>query len=644
MTFRFTEKLNRLPDTLALLEGLDTAALELSLRNGHQRHAIAVGSGGSAVSAEFFARCRETLLYRPTLVHTPLEFVLGSADISNHDVWIFSAGADNPDVVAAVHAAICRRPASLHLVTRNPRGIAVRRMAAEGGYVHTVPVADEKDGYLATHSLIATVGALLISAHRITAETPEGDLLPQLSNRVKRILYPSDRGMFHRALKSIGRTDTLIVLRDPQLRTVSALLETSAWETGICTIQCTDFRNFAHGRHAWLQTRSERSFILALTGRDSREAWQSIQSVLPSNQRQLEVDFDDCGRFANSVGVVKGLVLVESIGSSLGIDPGKPSIGQFGSAMYESDALHYIAVRLSPSIRQKRSAMFFHDEPRYSSTSPFDVEQNRLRELGQAIFGGLVLDYDGTLISTEHRYTEPQVDMVQEIGRLHYEGMKLGIATGRGGSAGEDLRSVLEESIHPLVTIGYYNGGYITTLDVDIKKYRPPPDGGIDEAIGWMERRQDLFRKFEKPKRGVQISIQMGDLVDPACFPLQAQECGAVAEGRVRISQSGHSFDLVVTRASKLNVVDAVRNQLDNTAAVLRIGDSGSRYGNDNALLSHPYGISVGDVCDAPDGCWSLFGDYLTGPDAVLRILRAIVLSDKRKFRLDIASLTLDRR
>ena len=644
MTFRFTEKLNRLSDTLSLVTGLDTAELELSLRKGHQRHAIAVGSGGSAVSAEFFARCRETLLYRPTLVCTPLEFVLGSSDISNHDVWIFSAGADNPDVIAAVHAAAYRRPASLHLVTRNPRGVAVRRTAAVGSYVHTVPVADEKDGYLATHSLIATVGALLIAAQRITAETSEVNSLQQLLNRVRQVLYPSCREKFHRAFNSIVSTDTLIVLSDPQLRTVSALLETSAWETGICTIQCTDFRNFAHGRHAWLHTRSERSFVLALTGRDSREAWQSIQAVLPSSQRQLEVDFADCGRFANAVGVLKGLVLVESIGLSLGIDPGKPSIGQFGPAMYESDALHHTALKLVPSIRQKRSAMFYHDEPRYSSTLPFDVEQDRLRELGQAIFGGLVLDYDGTIISTEHRYTQPKTDMVREIERLHEEGMKLGIATGRGGSAGEDLRSVLEESIHPLVMIGYYNGGYITTLDVDIEKRRPPPDGSIDEAIDWMESRQDLFRSFKKPKRGVQISIQIVDLVDAACFPLEAQECSAIAEGRVRISQSGHSFDLVMAQANKLNVVEAVTDQLDNTAAVLRIGDSGSRYGNDNALLSHPYGISVGDVCDAPDGCWSLFGDYLTGPDAVLRILRAIALTDKNKFRLDIASLTLDRR
>lgn len=33
---------------------------------------IAVGSGGSAVSAEFFARCRETLLSEITTVETPM--------------------------------------------------------------------------------------------------------------------------------------------------------------------------------------------------------------------------------------------------------------------------------------------------------------------------------------------------------------------------------------------------------------------------------------------------------------------------------------------------------------------------------------------------------------------------------------------
>lgn len=641
---RFTEKIDRLPKTVAMLADLDTTGIEAALRGGRLRPAIAVGSGGSVVSAEFFARCRETLSYSPTMVQTPMDFVLGSADISDSDVWLFTAGAENPDVVAVVRAAASRRPASVHVVTRTPNGPAARNALAERGHVHIVPVAEAKDGFLATHSLLATVGALLIAADRVSGETAGSDLLSLFANRTNDALAPANRAKCCQIVETLDRQDTLIVLADPQLHTVSVLLETSVWETGICAVQSTDFRNFGHGRHAWLHHRGDRSLVLALTGQDSREAWRSLESVLPPTQRRHEVYFGACGRFANAVGAVEGMVLVEAMGLTVGVDPGKPSIGQFGRSMYGSEALQQIAARLPASVRQKRSAMFVRDDPDHCGISLADVEAERLRNLGKGIFGGVVLDYDGTIVSTKDRYSPPGIALVQELERLHHAGLKLGVATGRGGSAGTDLRAVFDSSIHRTVTMGYYNGGYITTLDVDIKKQRPPSDDGIDEAIAWMQRRQDLFRTFQRPERGVQISIQHGDLLNPERFVLDAQECPAVIDGRVRLDRSGHSFDLVVANANKLNAVRAVTDQLDNGLAVLCIGDSGSRYGNDNALLSNPYGISVGEVCDTPFGCWSLFGDHLTGPDAVLKILRALVASDTGRFHLDVTSLTLDRR
>lgn len=644
MKSRFTEKLDGLPATLAMLGNLDTSGLERAMRVGCQRHAIAIGSGGSAVSAEFFARCRATLSYSPTFVQTPLEFVLDSSDISNYDVWIFSAGADNSDVLAVTQAVRSRRPASMNFVTRNPFGVAAQMARNEGGHVHVVTVADDKDSYLATHSLVATVGALLIAAHGLVGDFNRTDLLARLSDGIGRLLAPEYRNELYHKIVDLKRLDTLIVLADPQLRAVSVLIETSIWETGICNVQNTDFRNFAHGRHTWLHYHGGRSFLLALTGRDSRETWGAIASVLSPTQQRLHFNFQDCGRLANAIGVVEGMVLVEAIGINLGVDPGKPGVSEFGRVMYENGCLRSISERLSAAVRQKQSAMLLHDEPAYSSILPYEAERIRLARLGHASFGGLVLDYDGTMICTENRGGLPDPILIEEVARLHDSGMKLGIATGRGGSAGADLRAVLDESVHRLVTIGYYNGSYITTLDVDIEQHRPPPDEGIDETIAWMEGRTDLFRIFDEPRRGVQVSVQMHDLVDPKLFPLEAQECVAVRDGRVRITQSEHSFDLVVARANKLNVVRAVSDNINGSSAVLCIGDSGSRQGNDYALLSHPFGISVGEVCDAPDGSWSLFGSHIAGPDAVLRILRALVLSTTGEFHLDVASLTLDRR
>src|SRR3546814_17833930 len=105
MTTRFAEKLNRLSETVAMFSGFDSAEMKKAIIAGRDRHAIAVGSGGSVISAEFFARCRETLSHGTTSIQTPMHLVLGLSDVSDSDVWLFSAGANNPYTIAAVRLA-----------------------------------------------------------------------------------------------------------------------------------------------------------------------------------------------------------------------------------------------------------------------------------------------------------------------------------------------------------------------------------------------------------------------------------------------------------------------------------------------------------------------------------------------------------
>ena len=57
---------------------------------------------------------------------------------------------------------IARRARSINLVTRNPLGKTSQNVRTHPrGRVHPVPVSDQKDGFLATHSLVGTIGILL---------------------------------------------------------------------------------------------------------------------------------------------------------------------------------------------------------------------------------------------------------------------------------------------------------------------------------------------------------------------------------------------------------------------------------------------------------------------------------------------------
>ena len=640
----FFEKLQTLPKTAALLADLDAVDLRASLDAGRERRTLAVGSGGSLIAASYFARCRETVFGEPTCVGTPAHVVLGTVDLSNADVWLFSANAANPDIEASIDAATTRRARSVNLVTTNPMGSASLRIQSQPrGRVHRVPVSDRKDGFLATHSLVGTVGALLHTFDSLSDDPVGRDLPRQFVAAITDAVTPDACSRIRRELGSVSSDDVLVILSDPQLEPVSMLIETSAWETALCAVQRTDPRNFAHGRHTWIKHQGSRTILLGLLGNETRDIWTSISKLLPPGQRQASMRFGDCGRFRNAVGIVDGMVLIEAIGRSQGVDPARPVIGPFGRPIYHNTALRNLSTSLVPAARQKRAAILRRDDPANTGFAVQSTWRKRLARLTAAKFRGLVLDYDGTMVPTENRCEPPSRAMIRELARLHNAGLAIGIATGRGGSAGEELRAALPGSMHSRIVMGYYNGGYLTALDIDIDKHPPPPDEAIEEVFQWLQRNRHFFRKYRPRNSRVQISLSVDDVESPERLLDEIQHCPALTRGAVKVNRSGHGIDLFRADISKRVVIEALAQDMEgDNSAILCIGDSGSRGGNDNELLSHEFGISVGSVCGTPGGSWSLFGDEVTGPAAVIRILRAMQPDAPGTVRINLHSLETD--
>jgi len=643
MTPNFSAKLDGLRDTVDRLDSFDATSLAAALAEGRGRVAIAIGSGGSAVAAAFLACCRDTLGLGQTLVQTPMEVALGLHDLSACDVWLFSAGADNADAIAAARAAVQRRCQSLRLVTRGPSGAATAIVVESGGTVHAVPVATERDGYLATHSLVASVGALLLASDVVAADAVgQPVLIEALRRRIAEGREPASRSALVERFATMSPRDAILLITDPQLRPVAALLETSIWEACLAPVQLTDLRNFAHGRHTWLHHRGDETVVVALVGTETREIWGALAAAMPASIRQLTVNLADCGRLANALGIVDGFGLIEAMGQARGIDPAKPGYGDFGPTMYADDGLERLVRRMPPPVRHKRRAMARAGELIGATDPLLEISRERLEGLGATTIGGVVFDYDGTLVATAERYDPPRREIADQLIRLDAAGVRIGIATGRGGSAGQDLRAVLPEAMHPRIVVGYYNGSHLATLDVDLDAQPPSADPAVEAAAAWLSGRADLFITPNYKVRGRQITVDAEVLRQPYRFRRDMFNCPAVREGRVTVIGSGHSFDIVASEATKLRVVAALRALVDDGQEILCFGDSGARTGNDYALLSHPYGISVGEVCGAPNGCWSLFGDFPTGPDALLMALRALLPSTGGGTRLDVASLSLD--
>lgn len=633
----FSEKLDTLMQTVEAVLHAELSALSGALRTGLLSPAIAVGSGGSAVAAAYLARCRLTVGAAPTSVQTPLELVIESASLASNQVWLFTANGENPDILAAFDAAVARGAASIQIVTSKPGSLLI---AAAAGHptaqVHIVPVRDPKDGFLATHSLVGAVTALLLAFDQ-AAEFPVGEELPKAYGDAGReILAGPRREAMRELLAPFAGRSTLLVLEDPRLSSIGTLIETSLWECAICAVQRTDFRNFAHGRHVWLHKRAQDTAIIALTGTETMEVWADIASQVPANCAVSSLDHGNCGRLQNALGILQGLTVVEALGSLSGIDPGKPGTGAFARPIYDAPSLSAANARLHPSVRQKQAAVVRRDHPENRGEDLPARFRGFTERLAASAIAGLILDYDGTLVTYTGRFQPPREELITELRRLLGLGLLVGVATGRGKSAGEDLRPLIPQEHHPDILIGYYNGAYLQPLSVDIKKQRPSVSPRVAAVAKWIDDNPSLLSKQEFKNSGPQLSVDLEVVRDPESFAREFMQAFGGA-GDLRIVQSSHTFDICLASACKTAVMQAMSKRSKSPdAKFLCVGDSGGRAGNDHILLGTPLGISVDEVCDRVGACWSLFGAEIRGPDALLRLLRALDADGMGIVRLNV--------
>jgi phosphoglycolate phosphatase-like HAD superfamily hydrolase len=279
--------------------------------------------------------------------------------------------------------------------------------------------------------------------------------------------------------------------------------------------------------------------------------------------------------------------------------------------MYSDTALVELSEKLSAPVRAKRQAAAEH---RSSLDADYVAAEHAfLHLLTTASFAGIIFDYDGTLVSTSGRYHPPEHEIAEQITRLIELGVTVAIATGRGGSAGEDLRRVLAPAHHDAVVVGYYNGAHIRQLSVDISDDPAPRAPEIEVVERWIDAHADAFAKLDFKRSGVQLSIPLTHL-------RQANDFAA--------SLAEH-FP---------HVIEAVRKKRPD-GGILCIGDSGHAAGNDHKLLGGALGLSVGRVCSRPETGWTLFGPELAGPPAVLRILENLESVGPGLVRLNLSQI-----
>lgn len=594
---------------------------------------IAIGSGGSFSTASFAAQLHERMTGRLSRASTPLAYL--ESPMPDAAVLCLSASGRNRDIGAAFKAAAvaeCSPASALVMAAETP----LHALAAKYSVANVASVRDAsfRDGFLAVATLLAS--AVVLARAYTTVASTNIELPSCLQELEDETLGEFRYKSIPTLAADVMAKPIVSILFSPLLSATATDLESRFVEAALGSLHIADFRNFGHGRHHWFARRGPETGVVALVdGSGSRLADRTL-SLLPDTLEKCRIDL--CGREICQMisGLIVGLYLSLAAGRAVGIDPGRPGVPLFGRKLY---ALGPESAKDSPAVINKHVAIR-RKRGRERPSARMDNErwtaayEQAVERLSQVELGGIVFDYDGTLCCDEDRFKPLSANVASALERLADLGLCIGIATGRGPSAGEAIRASLDRNLWDDIVVGYYNGSVIVRLadDRDSIVEGSPPQALLDRL-----RNEPVFSSAEIRSNSVQITIRLSDGLLAGEAIDHARRVISATEERAHVLASSHSIDIVLGMASKCDVVKTI-SEITQNRACLRIGDQGRWPGNDADLLNHPFGLSVNTVSQHLQHCWNLAPAGVRGVDAALFYMNCLSSKGKSvRFVLRIA-------
>ena len=606
-----------LDDAYRTAINLDVSPLCVAVERWIQSHMLMVGSGGSYSVAMFAADLHERYSGNFARAATPLELI--SKPIREGGVACFSARGQNHDIVSAFRVAALNEvdPLTALVLADQSR---IEKVGATFRYADVISVSRPSfsDGYLAVASMLGSA-ALLIRAYRNVLHKHSQPLPSALPELFDEILGSSDPiPVFNKANDVLNGRHFLNVIYSPELKAAATDIESRFVECALCPVQISDFRNFGHGRHFWLSQKGKETGVLALISDVQETLGTKTISLLPDSVDVLPIRFSGAPELQALVGLIVSVVFAEIAAKLAQVNTNKPGVRTFGRQLY----------RLKPNTPKKSQFSLNRDASLQRKRAPLDNHlwhdhyESAIKTINSARFSALTLDYDGTLCDTRDRTKGLQPNMAAELMRLAHEGAIIGFATGRGPSAGIELRTVLPRKLHDQVMIGYYNGAVVLPLSDDRDPIIARSDSPSELASALAQ--ESVFRgKIRENTVQISIDLRVGIQIGD-CFDV-IRELIRKYDTPAKLVTSGHAIDICKVHQTKLSVLHALKEKFRlGDAPILRIGDRGKPMGNDWELLDDTYGLSVDEVSQHPSHCWSLSPAGLKGTQATEHYLRRL--------------------
>ncbi len=638
---RFDTELEQLEHTYKWAIGVDVSKISCLIRNSCGLPLLSVGSGGSLSAAEFQALLHRTLFSSIGQAVTPVELISMLPRNREVAVWFMSANGDNIDISRAfkhtalhemkfVSALVCRKESKLH------------KLSTEYEYTKCFqfPIPSGKDGFLATNSLLVFLVILYRAYGEVIKEVNKTVGLSKTLNALIRKCLANFSGLkdIKKNAAPLCNKKSIHVLYSLDLKPAALDIESKFTEAGLISSHLADIRNFAHGRHNWFSKYEADSGVIALSTNNDYKVIEKTLALLPNTIPKTHISFNYLGGVEVIVGIVLSMHLTNWLGKERGIDPGRPGIASFGSKIYRLAANPGFVTSVKKkeaAIERKRKLAPLNYGNR-SEQLWVDAHNKFTRKLAAANIGGVVLDYDGTVVDSDKRWDPPGARMISELIRLLEENMVIGFATGRGDSIRDDLQQVIPKKLWGKILIGYYNGAELKHLleNTDLRTASDPiPElkllsTKLKKNIflhSVADFKQKEYQLTVKSKENKPLSETfLWDLVQDEFHQYlehKGDELSEFSGHRAKILRSSHSVDIIAGDVSKLSVVKAIRQNIQENSEILNIGDRGRWPGNDAELLKETLSLSVDEVSYSSETCWNLCPAGIRGAQGTLYYL-----------------------
>jgi len=570
-----------------------------------------VASGGGLAVARIAADLHVQRLHSPAVAISPLElrnFGLGSIE----SCVIFTARARHSDSSLAVAEAARIRVKNLWVVTLLEEKDISEDLRFHASVV-SLPNNSSMDGFLATNSTLSFCAALG-AAH----ECFEGRKLPEVLPAFH------DESGLHTPRKHI------ILLYAPPSFGAALDFEIRMAETGMAWVQTTDVRNFAHGRHVGLMKNMKETSVVNFEQPETVSIIEETCAEFPDEIDLVRIITPEYGLTGIIDLLVRSMRLTSLIACDCNVNVSKPYVSDFGRHLY------YLKVKplmidehITPLSLKLQAVVASNHKAEHINEFYALSYKEWLQNISRQQFKGLVLDYDGTVVSTAGYDNLPPEPVRRQIINLLDAGIPVAVATGRGKSIFSLLCNWVPKSLQSRVFVGAYSGGIWVALDSHLSIKPAGQDPDLQDAYNKLTS-LPLYSFTDIDLRPLQLTITPNSKYISArslLIPIQ-ELLYNTHEGRLHIHLSGHSIDIVPAKYSKALTVQKLRKHAG--AEVLVIGDQGQAPGNDFEMLAETkFSLSVDSVSSAHDRCWHLAPCSDKGPMLLERYLDKIKIKDE---------------